>query len=171
MIVKNDSKSEVAFTSPTGYETSSPGASASSPPLVVTSPSSEQPLPTPAAHTAPPAYSVHSTAGPSQPSSSTRGISDGPGTPVVNRDRDRGYVAPASSRSTKEHSSGHAISRGILMMAVLPVVAFLALLWAVGKVIEGTGKWLVKGPEAAYRSYQVREERKESRRAKGGSVV
>lgn len=57
------------------------------------------------------------------------------------------------------------------MMALLPVVAFLALLWAVGKVIEGTGKWLVKGPEAAYRSYQVREERKESRRAKGGSVV
>ncbi|OJT01633.1 hypothetical protein TRAPUB_7891 [Trametes pubescens] len=173
MIVTKDSKPEVTFTSPTGYEASSPGASASSPPPVNMSPLSGPPVPSSAATMpAPPAYSVVSAASPSQPSTSTRGTSDGP-TRVV--DRDRGYVAPAPSRLTKvqtnEQNAGHAVSRGLFVMFMLPVVAFLALLWAVGKVIEGTGRWLVIGPEAAYRSYKAREERKIERRAKGRSVV
>ncbi|OJT12808.1 hypothetical protein TRAPUB_10643 [Trametes pubescens] len=163
MIVAKDVKPEVVLTSPTEYEASSPGASASasSPPLAIMSPPPEQPLPTPAAHMAPPAYSVLPAAGASQPSSSTRGISDGP--TLVGRDRD--YAESTSSRSTNEHSAGHAFSRGLLVMVLSPVAAFLAALWGAGKLVEGIGKGLSMGPEAAYKAHQAREERRIERRA------
>lgn len=177
MIVAKDVKPEVVLTSPTEYEASSPGASASasSPPLVIMSPppEHEQPLPTPAAHMAPPAYSVLPAAGASHSPSSPRGISDGP--TLVGRERERDYAPSTASRSTNEHSAGHAFSRGLLVMVLSPVAAFLAALWGAGKLVEGIGKGLSMGPEAAYKAHLAREERrmerKANRRAKGRNAV
>ncbi|KAI0366650.1 hypothetical protein BV20DRAFT_636396 [Pilatotrama ljubarskyi] len=78
----------------------------------------------------------------------------------------------SSAHSPREHSAGRAFSKGMLVILSAPVfvagaglAGVLAVLYGAGKLIEGIGKGLSMGPEAAYRKYQAREERKMERKA------
>ncbi|KAI0632535.1 hypothetical protein C8Q77DRAFT_1159151 [Trametes polyzona] len=180
MIVAKDSQPsqpvdvEKGPSSPAGASAS---ASASSPPLVVLSPPpAEQTSPTQATGVAPPAYSFLPSAAATGVSTDHELVNTVPSAqpPMGHSGSHRRHTSSSeySDRDNREHSAWRACSRGLFMMVIAPIAAFLAALYGAGKMVEGIGKGLSMGPEAAYRAYKKSEERdmeRQGRSKKAGS--
>ncbi|KAI0357330.1 hypothetical protein OH77DRAFT_1519275 [Trametes cingulata] len=164
-----ESKRESVMTPPPPELPSSSAASPSGPSTseypshaqVETSPASAP------ANAAPPAYSMLPN-GTDQPT-----YAQDPTSPRTRDQHDQHDDDKSSGHSSRrEHSAGRAFTKGMLVIVSAPVfvagaglAGMLAVLYGAGKLIEGIGKGLSMGPEAAYRKYQAREERKMERKA------
>ncbi|KAI0820469.1 hypothetical protein BC628DRAFT_1422957 [Trametes gibbosa] len=110
----------------------------------------------PASAALPPAYTAlpHNTSSSAAPHPATAP------TRVPARSPTERQHASSASVPEDEHSAGRTFARGVFLIVMGPLVALLAALYGVGKVIEAMGKALYVFPEATYRSYQAREARK-----------
>ncbi|KAH9851647.1 hypothetical protein C2E23DRAFT_233656 [Lenzites betulinus] len=147
-----------------------PHAASSSSPIVMSPPPVEQqPIPNMTAAAAPPAYTPLPAGGSSSGQAATQASPAPAGVSERHPAPERHHARSASeySGAEHEHSAARAFARGMLVIVMFPLIAFLGALYGVGKIIEGTGKGLAAGPESAYRSYRAREAREqEERRSK-----